>query len=213
MSTIAVILADAQYLIRIGLKHLLEQQDGLEVIGLAAKEAELMALLTERERQILILDYDQPGSFEQSTVTRVKEAYPQTNILVISADNEKSSIYKVLENGVSSFLTKTCDAEEIIDAVWATAKGERFFCQKVMDYIYERSFPKSKDDCVPLPLTPREIEVVRLIAQGKIAKEIAYELDLSTHTIYTHRKKIMRKLKISTTPELVLYALNQGLVG
>ena len=81
-----------------------------------------------------------------------------------------------------------------------------------MDYVFERSFSPAVEDCAPTPLTVREIEIVQLAAKGLIAKEIASQLDLSTHTVYTHRKNIMRKLKINTASELILYAVNNGLV-
>ena len=84
------------------------------------------------------------------------------------------------------------------------------YCTNVLNHLLEKSFPK--DDCSPVPLTPREIEIVRLVASGLIAKEIASELNLSTHTVYTHRKNIMKKLKFGTTSELVLYAVNEGII-
>ena len=111
---------------------------------------------------------------------------------------------------VNSFLSKKCDEKEIIDAVHATSKNEKYYCTNVLNCLLEKSFPK--DDCSPRPLSPREIEVVQLVAKGLIAKEIASELYLSTHTIYTHRKNIMKKLKIGTTSELVLYAVREGII-
>ncbi|MEM6965044.1 MAG: response regulator transcription factor [Bacteroidota bacterium] len=108
-------------------------------------------------------------------------------------------------------MTKGCDEEEIINAIKATAKQERFFCNKILNFILEKSFAKS-DDGTTTPLTTREIEIVRLVVEGKIAKEIADELNLSTHTIYTHRKNIMNKLELKSTSELVLYAVEKGFV-
>ena len=120
--------------------------------------------------------------------------------------------YSVVEDGVNSFLTKSCNEEEIINAVKATAKGEKFFCHKIINFILEKSFQKEDDNCEPTPLTPREIEIVRLVAQGKIAKEIASQLNLSTHTVYTHRKKIMKKLEFKHASDLVMYAISKGIV-
>jgi DNA-binding NarL/FixJ family response regulator len=140
--------------------------------------------------------------------------YPNINILIISGDEDKKAIYDVLESGVNSFLTKTCDEHEIKDAIAATAKGDKFYCTRIIDYLLEKSFAKDEvEDCSPTPLSPREVEIVRLIAQGLIAKEIADELSLSTHTIYTHRKNIMKKLNMNSSSELILYALNNGLVS
>lgn len=212
MQPISIILADSQFLIRLGLKHLLSGQENFNIVGEVTKESQLIKKLEEEKASVVILDYNQPNNFDHKTIHKIKDASPATNILIISADDEKESIYQVLESGVNSYLTKSCDDKEIIDAVLATAKGEKFFCTRVLDYLLEKSFAKPNDNCIPTPLTPREIEIVRLIAQGLIAKEIADVLSLSTHTVYTHRKNIMKKLKLNTSSELVLYAINSGIV-
>jgi len=210
MQPISIVLADAEFLIRVGLKHLL-RDDAFEIVGEAENEPELLDVLRAKQPKVVILDYNQPQSFAHATVKKIKSASPDTNILIISSDNDKQSIYTVLEDGVNSFLTKHCDEEEIVDAVEATAKGERFFCNTVLEFILEKSFAK-EEQYAPTPLTPRETEIVRLVAKGLIAKEIASKLNLSTHTIYTHRKNIMKKLNLNTASELVLYAVNQGIV-
>ena len=212
MSEITIALADAQYLIRLGLRHLLDGMDEFKVIGEAKNEAQLLSLLKETPAQVVILDHNQPGSFDISITKKIKEASPTSNLLIISADDEKQNIYAVVEDGVNSFLTKTCDEGEIINAIKATAKGEKFFCHKIINFILEKSFHKEEENCEPTPLTPREIEIVRLVAQGKIAKEIASELNLSTHTVYTHRKKIMKKLEFKNASDLVMYAISKGIV-
>lgn len=213
METITVVLADEQHLVRTGLKQVLKQAGNIRITGEATDEEELLALLEQTPSpRVVVMDYNQPDSFDHDTVKHIKRVSPKTNILIISGDNEKRSIYRVLENGVHSFLTKTCGEEEIIDAVQATAKGEKFFCTKIVDYLLEKSFSKEEDNCEPTPLTAREIEIVRLVAKGLIAKEIAGELNLSVHTVYTHRKKIMKKLAINSSSELVLYAVNQGIL-
>lgn len=223
MDGISITVADSQYLIRVGLKHLLGKQERFSVVSEAQDEEELTEQLTRERPEVIILDYDQPTSFDKNTIARIKQLSPSSNILIISDDDNKEQIYQVLQAGVNSFLTKSCDEEEIIDAVKATAKGEKFFCTRILDYLLEKSFSSGstsrensnrerETSCLPTPLSPREIEIVQLIARGLIAKEIASELNLSTHTIYTHRKNIMKKLDLSSASELVLYAVNMGLV-
>ncbi len=212
---ITILIADAQFLIRAGLRHLLERFPEFEVVGEATQEPDLRQVLFEKRPDVLVMDHDQSASFNQASIETVRNLSPGTQILVISSDNDKSSIYQILEQGVSSFLTKTCGEEEILDAIRATARGEKFFCTRIIDYLLEKSFAKSpeeEEDCRPTPLTPREMEIVRLIAKGLIAKEIANTLNLSTHTVYTHRKNIMRKLELNSSSELVLYAVNNGIV-
>lgn len=212
LSTTSVILADADYLVRVGLNHILENESNIVVLGAVSDEEGLFDLMEIEPAKVVIVDYNQPNNFTIDSVLKLRKDYPETGILVVSADNEKASIYSVLEAGVTSFLTKSCDKKEILDGIQAAAKAQRYFCKKVMDYVFERSFSNTAEDCAPTPLTEREIEVVKLAAKGLIAKEIASELGLSTHTVYTHRKNIMRKLKINTATELVLYAVNNGLV-
>lgn len=209
---ISIILADAQYLVRTGLKHILADKAKYQIVGEATNETQLFSNLKDGVADVVILDYNQPESFNYDTISKLRQVHPQTNIMIISADDNKQAIYQVLESGVNSFLTKTCDEEEIEDAVHATAKGEKFYCTRIIDYLLEKSFAKEEDNCQPTPLSPREVEIVRLIAKGLIAKEIADTLNLSTHTIYTHRKNIMKKLNISSSSELILYAINNGLV-
>lgn len=214
MQEISILLADSQYLIRQGLRHVLSRRPNFRVLGEAESEEDLMEALLLHRPNLLIFDYNQPRYFSADSVQKIKSIYPGLKILVISADSDRGNIYQVLENGINSFLTKTCGEDEIIDAVKATMKGEKFFCTKVLDYLLEKSFGKAPEyeDCSPTVLTPREIEIVHLTAKGLIAKEIANELCLSTHTVYTHRKNIMKKLKVNSASELVLYAVNNGLL-
>jgi len=211
MSKTTIAIADAQYLIRVGLRHLIEQFEQFEIVGEAGCEKELIKILKNHSPRVVILDYQQPKNFDISSIEKIKSTSPESKILVISGDNEKENIFNVVQNGVSSFLTKSCDEEEIINAIKATAKQEKFFCNKILNFILEKSFAKP-EDCSPIPLSTREIEIVRLVVDGKIAKEIASQLNLSTHTIYTHRKNIMNKLELKSTSELVLYALEKGIV-
>jgi len=212
MENISIVIADGQYLIRAGLRAMLDATNGFQIVGDARNEKELINVLSNQSANVVILDYNQPEKFGLETIRTVKEKFPQSELLVISADNNKQTIYQAIENGVRSFLTKECDQTEIIDAVISTAKHEKFFCSKVMDYIFEKSFPDKVSNCDPMPLSGREIEIVQLIAKGLIAKEIAAQLNLSTHTIYTHRKNIMKKLGIGSASELILFAVKTGIV-
>ena len=212
MSTTSIVLADAHYLTRLGLKQLIAGHSALEIAGEAENEEELREVLKEVRPHIVFMDYNQPGYFDCNSVAIIHQLCPKANTLLISGDNNKENIFRVLEYNVKSFLTKSCGEQEILDAIRATEKGDKFFCTKIIDYLLEKSFSKEEENCAPSPLTPREIEIVQLIAKGLIAKEIADLLNLSTHTVYTHRKNIMRKLQLNTSSELVLYAVNNGIV-
>ncbi|MGB1218055.1 MAG: LuxR C-terminal-related transcriptional regulator [Saprospiraceae bacterium] len=207
-----VVIADSQYLIRVGLRHLLDAREDMNVVGDAEDMEELQEIFSISKPDVLIFDYNKPDYFAQDDLDEIKRLSPNTGILIISADDERQSIYSVLEKGVNSFITKQCSEDEIYNAINATAKGEKFFCNKVLEYLLQKSFGEPKQECVATPLSPREIEVVKMVVEGKTAKEISAAINLSIHTIYTHRKNIMKKLGFSSASELVLYAVRNGLV-
>ena len=208
-----VLLADEQPLVRLALRQLLSQRDHYQIVGEVGNEEELLVSLKVNKPDLVVIDYSQSESFRPSTVAKIKTVSPQTQVLIISADTRKENIFQVLEIGVTSFLTKTCGTNEILDAAHATLHGDKFFCTRVIDFLLEKSFSKDTQvNCAPTPLSSREIEIVQLSARGLIAKEIADTLNLSTHTVYTHRKNIMKKLQINSSSELVLYAVSKGLV-
>jgi DNA-binding NarL/FixJ family response regulator len=209
---VQVVVADAQVLCRVGLCQVLKDEEQIEVVGEADNTESLLSLVKDLKPHVVIIDYNQPGYFDARIAGQIKEISPVTDILVISSDDRRERIYQVLEDGVNSFLTKQCDEGEIIDAIRATAKGDKFYCHKILDLIIERSFPSKSENCGATPLSPREKEILTLVAKGKIAKEIAADLHISPHTIYTHRKNILRKLKLTSPTEMIVYALEHGLI-
>ena len=211
MDSISVVIADAHYLIRVGLRHIIAANASYKIVAEVGNEPSLLEVVKSHRPNVLVLDHAQAGHFSPNTIQKVKSACSSTNVLIISGDEDRKTIYEVLESGVNSFLSKQCGKKEIVDAVLATAKSEKFYCTNVLNYLLEKSFPK-ETECKPLPLSTREVEIVQLISSGLIAKEIAGKLNLSTHTIYTHRKNIMKKLGIGSTSELVLYAVSKGIV-
>lgn len=212
MPSIKIVIADAQYLIRLGLTCLLSKDDRFKVVGEAAGSKELRGVIAKTRPDVLIMDYDQPKSFDIDDVQAVKSMSPRTHILIVSDDEDRDNIYKVIDSGGISFLTKECDQDEIVSAVLATSKGEKFICHKIIDIILNnKNGTAAPDDCKPYNLSLREIEIIQLTAKGLSAKEIAGRLYLSTHTVYTHKKNIMKKLKLNSSSEMILYAINNGL--
>lgn len=209
---IKIVIADAQYLVRIGLKNLLAANKDFNLVGEAVNSAELIRFAREYHPDVIIFDYNSAKNFLQDDIQLVKRISPKTNFLIISADESKSNIYKAIELGAVSFLTKECDKEEIVGAIYATAKGEKFLCHKVIDIIIEKHLHGDEDTCKAFNLSLRETEIIKLTAKGWTAKTIAGHLFLSTHTVYTHKKNIMKKLKINSSSEMIVYAIQNGLV-
>lgn len=208
---IKILIADAQYLIRLGLKDLLSVVMDFSVVGEAANSDELHKLVYEHQPDVVIFDYFNKN-FKADDIQTAKKLSPSTRFLIISSDDNKSSIYKAIELGAVSFLTKECDKEEIINSVYATAKNEKFYCHKVIDIIIEKHIHTDEDSCKPFNLSLRETEIIKLTAKGWTAKTIAGHLFLSTHTVYTHKKNIMKKLKINSSSEMIVYAIQNSLI-
>lgn len=213
MDPIKVVIADSQDLTRFGLRYLISGEKQLLLSGEVKNSRDAIQSCKDNSPEVLILDYEKTEGFSIDEIGKFKSASPKTNILVISSDEDRNTIHSILEKGVNSFLTKDCDETEVRNAIYATAKGEKFFCGKILDIIFEKHY--SKDDinsCEPTELTTRELEIVKLITEGKSTKEIADQLCLSHHTIYTHKKNVMKKLGIKSTSELILYSVNTGLI-
>ncbi|WNJ18098.1 response regulator transcription factor [Pontibacter sp. G13] len=209
-----IFLADSAFLVREGIKAVTRDYP-FEVIGEAANQRELQAKLPHYDPDIVVIDYQSPGKFTHEDVKYVREVHPEANLLVITANPEKQEVFQVLEYGVKGFLLKQCDQTEIIGAINALSRNEKFYCGKVLDIILERNETQSQrggDACAPTRLTERETEIVALMAEGISTQSIAEKLNLSVHTIYTHRKNVMRKLGVTTAAEVILYAINSSLV-
>lgn len=216
MDPINIFIADAAFLVREGIKAVIKDKNYMKVVGEAVHSDELKTKLNELDSDLVIIDYQAGQSFGVEDIQYITEKRPHTNVLVISTDYEKERVLKAINYGAKGFLLKECDQTEIIGAIHAVSKNDKFFCGKVLDIILERnnpSFSKSIEaNCDPTLLTHREVEIVKLMAEGFPAQEIADKLYLSIHTIYTHRKNIMRKLGVTTAAEVILYAINTSLI-
>lgn len=219
MDGFKVLIADAHTLTRQGIKALLARRKGICIAGEVKNSGELSEQIVKIGPDILIIDFDLPGHFSIRDVAFVSNNFPRIGILVISTNQHKQDILKVIDWGVKGYLLKECDEKEIIEAVYAVARKERFFCGKVMDVIlakaiHQDGFANAKQNsCEAVSLSDREVEIVKLIAQGYTTKSIAEKLYLSFHTITTHRKNIFKKLNVRSSSELVLYAIRQGIIS
>lgn len=210
---ISVLLADAQYLIRMGLKNVIANRPDIEVVAEAATQKAMLLKVKQHQPHVLIMDYHDSKDISYQDVALIRKASPNTKVLIISSDDDKNNIFRVMETGINGFLTKFCDRGEIISAIYSTAKGERFFCNKIVNMLLEKHIRQSEaENCSPTNLTVRETEIVQLIAEGLATKDISEKLHLSTHTIYTHRRNIMKKLGVNSASELILYAIKTGIV-
>ncbi len=205
-----VVIADSQFIIRHGLFDLL-RKNGNQILEMCETKEEVFTSFQEEEIDVLVIDYNKVDHFSLSDLGQLKQQFPHTNILALSDYVNKAEVLQAIEFGVLSFLTKDCDKREILDAIAATAKGEKFFCGRVIDFILEGQIEKLPANCKPSVLSDRELQIVETMSRGLKAKDIADELNLSVHTVYTHQKNIMKKLQLKSSAEVILYALSEGL--
>jgi len=214
VSSIKVALADKQALTRVGLRSFINEKEDLNLLDDVNSMEDLRDVLKTEQPQVLLVDYNLGDFVSINDLREVNELSPNTKILIISSDNDRSNIFDVIEVGICGYVTKECSQQEIVGAIYATAKGEKFFCNKVLDLILENHLKKdSEDECLPTELSVREIEVVQFTASGMNARQIADKLHLSHHTVYTHRKNVMKKLALSSVSELTLYAVKTGIIN
>ena len=211
MKPIDALIADNQPLTVAGLELFLSEKQAIKVVGKVKKGEELVELVEKFQPSLLIVDYNSPGYVALDDIRNAMASSSKTNVLVLSSDNNKTSILKVLQLGVKGYITKECSLEEVGMAVQATAKGEKFFCHKVLDIIMEKHFRVAQES-EPTVLTTRETEILKLIAHGHSTQVIADALFLSPHTVQTHRKSIIKKLNIKSPTEFVIYAMDLGLL-
>jgi DNA-binding NarL/FixJ family response regulator len=214
VENIKILHANSNTLVRAGLKALLKKGGGVDKIWEAEDNDELFEKLQEKQPDLLVMDFDQPGLFHDADVIRVRKEYPDLKVLLISTDEEHSRILALLETGIHGYLTRECDEDEVVSSIFSVAGGEKFYCNKVINIILDKKLaPDVEDNCEPTSLSVRETEITTLIAEGMTNKEIAAKLFLSPHTVNTHRKNIMKKLGVNSASGLIMYAVNAGLVA
>ncbi len=213
MGKIKILIADNSYLIRRGLSSLINQTSDFSFVGEAAKADDLSEKLLLCNPDVLIIDYAS-RFFCIDDISIIQQYFPEVKILAITYPQSKQVISKAIGYGVTSHLLKDCDEDEIIEAIYSTSKGEKFMCGKIVEQLLEEDkISSSKYSCDGVKLSDREIQILQLISEGLANKQIADKLFISIHTVTTHRKHIMSKLKINNTASLVMYALQEKLVA
>src|SRR5688500_18159463 len=210
-NAIDALIADSQPLTVAGLETFLSVKQGLKIVGKVSKGGDLIDLMEKLQPALLIVEYNIPGYISVDDIRNAMLTSTKTNVLILSSDNNKASILEALQLGVKGYITKECSLEEVGMAVQSTARGEKFFCHKVLDIIMEKHFSVTAES-EPTVLTTRETEILKLIAHGHSTQGIADTLFLSPHTVQTHRKSIIKKLNIKSPTEFVIYAMDLGLL-
>lgn len=213
--SIRIIIADDHAIVRSGLEMLVNMQEGMEVIDTACDGEEAYQKAIKLRPDIVVMDLNMPpGENGLVSTRRLKETAPDIKILVLTMHDDKEYIFRVLQAGASGYILKSAEDMDLINAIRTVEKGEAYLypkAQKILIEDYMNRIGQDGDDVFHL-LSTREQEVLEYIAKGYTNKEIADMLYLSVKTIESHKSKIMEKLQLRTRPELVKYALKQGLL-
>jgi len=216
MKSIRVLLADDHKLIRAGLVLVVEQQPDLRVVGEADDGRQAVEMFKSLGPDVVVMDIGMPNLNGIEAARQITQIHPDTAVVMLSMHADEGYVLRALKAGARAYLLKDSATTDLVQAIHAVVEGKSFFSpavSKVLLQDYMRKLRRSgAEDSYDL-LSPREREVLQLVAEGKSNKDVANLLNLSVYTVETHRAKIMQKLNLKGVPELILYAVRKGIIS
>jgi len=202
--------ADDHAILRDGIVSLLRSEPAFGIACTAAGGYEVLDLIGKHEVDVCLLDINMPGLDGIETAKLIRQRRPDIRIIMLTTYNDREIISELVHIGVSGYLLKNSDKEELVEAIHKVMKGRHYFSDEVERIILEGLTQKNATEVIPL--TERELEVVQLLAKEYTNDKIASELHISYRTVETHRKNIMQKTKASNLAGLIKYAYGKGLI-
>jgi two-component system response regulator NreC len=216
MKTIRILLADDHTIVRKGLRMLLESHEGFQVVAEASNGLDAVGLAAQHLPDVVVMDVAMPvlNGIEAARQIGAKET--RTAIVFLSMHSDESYVLRALKSGARGYLLKDSAEHDLIHAVETVSEGKAFFSPAISKMLvedYVRQMREQKvEDSYEL-LTSRERQVLQVLAEGRSNKEVAALLDLSLHTVETHRGNIMQKLNLHSGAEIILYAVRKGIIS
>jgi two-component system response regulator NreC len=215
MTPIRILLADDHTVVRKGLRLLLESQPEFNVVADAADGREAVALAEQHRPDVAVIDIAMPVLNGIEAARQISAKLPQTAVVFLSMHADEGYVLRALKAGARAYLLKDSAEHDLINAVKAVSEGKAFFSPAISKMLVEDYMRQMQDrqveDSFDL-LTTREREILQLLAEGKVNKEVATTLNLSLHTVETHRSNIFQKLNLHSGAELILYAIRKGVI-
>ncbi len=213
MDTVRILLADDHKLVRAGIRSLLERLPGIEVVAEASDGREALRLIGEHRPQIVLMDIAMPELNGLEATRRAAKAFPDVSVIILSIYSDEEHVYQSLLAGASGYLLKGAAIEELELAIRAVAQHETYLSPPIsrpviMEYVRRTG----GDSRSAKKLSPRQTEVLQLIAEGKSMKQIALGLSISVKTVESHRAALMNRIGIQDIAGLVRYAVKIGLI-
>jgi len=219
MAPFRILLADDHEVVRAGLRALLEEQNGWEVVAEAVDGRDAVEKASKVKPDAVVIDIAMPSLNGLEAVRQIVKAVPNTKVLVLTMYDSDPLIQQVLQAGARGYLLKSDAGRDLVSAIEALRRNKTFFTPKVSQMVLEGYLDKNPKEKEPeteaesLRLTSRQREIVQLLAEGKSSKEVAAVLGLSVKTAETHRANIMRKLDCHSVTELVRYAIRNHIIA
>jgi len=211
LRNIQVVLADDHALVRAGIRALLERIDRVEVVGEAGDGQQALELIEQLDPDVVLLDLTMPGLSGFEVLKETSEKFPNVNMIVLSVHDSEEYAVHALRSGAVGYLPKSAASTELEEAIARVLRGEKYLSPSIST---EASLEFSKVvPETPPELTPRQMEVLTLIAHGSSTREVARSLNIAIKTVETHRAQLMERLNIHDVAGLVRYAIKKGLVN
>ncbi len=205
-----ILLADDHAIVRNGIKHILTQE-GFAVVGEASNGREAVQIARELLPDVAILDFAMPVLNGIEAVRQIHDVSPRTKTLLLTMYKDEPYVLRALRAGINGYVVKTQVASDLVEAIRSIVHGGLYLSPLISESVVKAALIQSERE--PDPLTPREREILQLIAEGKSNKQISLELGMSVKTVDSHRRNLMVKLDIHETAGLVRYAIRTGLIG
>jgi RNA polymerase sigma factor (sigma-70 family) len=217
MSTLKVLLVEDHVIVRQGVSALLDEEPDIAIVGEASDGSQALALVQKLRPDIVLMDLSLPGLGGVEATRQMRELFPDVRVLVLSMYDSEEYVFRALRAGASGYVLKQSTSTELVLALRAVAAGSTFLSPSISqilisDYMRRVETQQSDDEALSI-LTPREREVLQLIAQGLSNRQIAEKLHISVKTVETHRGNMMNKLDVHDRAGLVKFAMESGLVS
>ena len=213
--SIRVLIADDHKIMLAGLRSLLEKQTDFEVVGEADNGRKAVQMAQEKTPDVVVMDVSMPDLNGIEATMQIVESLPGTRVIALSMHSDKRFVMGMLRAGASGYLLKDCASQELANAIVQVAGGKKYLSPEITGVVIDDFLlgGSAEEVAAASPLSPREREVLQLIAEGWSTKQIASHLYVSIKTIETHRRQIMKKLDLHAIADLTKYAIREGLTS
>jgi RNA polymerase sigma factor (sigma-70 family) len=214
---IRVLVPDDHAIIREGLRVMLGNQPDMEVVGVATNGREAIRLVDQHEPDVVVIDISMPELNGIEAIQQMMPRHPSMKVVVLSIHETKPYVYRALKAGTNGYLIKETAGLEVVDAIRAVYRGKRYLSQRIGDLLPNFSFRNLDRSMEVSPLeqqlSPREREILQLVAEGKTSQEIGESLSISPKSVDTYRSRLMRKIGVEDVAGLVKFAIQHGVIS